>query len=212
MRYPPGRKDESRSKIVRSARRLFNRFGFDAVSIEQIMADAGLTHGGFYRHFAGKDDLYAEVLQCFFTDPEWENSWEGVHVDLTAADIGPQIVRAYLSRHHLEEVDNACPMVALPSDVARAGESARRAYETAFNAMVEILQRGSRNDRRPSRASALAIAALCVGGMVIARASRDGALGDELREAAMAVALELGGWDGDTDRRSCATADSPIHD
>jgi AcrR family transcriptional regulator len=209
MRYPSSRKDESRAKIVRSARKLFNRFGFDAVSIEQIMADAGLTHGGFYRHFAGKSDLYEEVLQCFFTDPGWENSWEGVHIDLTAADIGPEIVRAYLSRHHLEEVDNACPMIALPSDVARAGDGARRAYETVFNSMVEILQRGCANDSRPVRVSALAIAALCIGGMVIARASRDGGLSDELREAAMAVALELGGWEGGSGSGPGKTVDFP---
>jgi TetR/AcrR family transcriptional repressor of nem operon len=196
MRYPSSRKDESRASIVRSARKLFNRLGFDAVSVEQIMAEAGLTHGGFYRHFASKSDLYAEVLQCFFTDPGWENSWEGVHVDLAAADTGRQIVRAYLSRQHLLEVDNACPMVALPSDVARAGESAKRAYESVITAMVEILQSSAANDRRPARASALAIAALCVGGMVIAKASHDAAFADELREAAITAALELGGWDG----------------
>jgi AcrR family transcriptional regulator len=205
MRYPSSRKEESKARIVRSARKLFNRFGFDAVSVEQIMAEAGLTHGGFYRHFASKSDLYAEVLQCFFTDPGWENSWEGVHVDLAAADVGPQIVRAYLSRQHFLEVDNACPMVALPSDVARAGESAKRAYETVINAMVEILQRGSANDSRPPRASALAIAALCVGGMVIAKASHNAAFADELREAAMMAALELGGWDGDRDQGGAAT-------
>jgi TetR/AcrR family transcriptional repressor of nem operon len=198
MRYPSSRKDESKARIVRSARKLFNRFGFDAVSVEQIMAEAGLTHGGFYRHFAGKSDLYAQVLQCFITDPGWENSWDGVHVDLAAADIGPQIVRAYLSRQHLLEVDNACPMVALPSDVARAGESAKRAYETVIHAMVEMLQRSAANDARPARASALAIAALCVGGMVIAKASHDAAFADELRAAAMAAALALGGWDGDS--------------
>jgi AcrR family transcriptional regulator len=196
MRYPSSRKDESKARIVRSARKLFNRFGFDAVSVEQIMAEAGLTHGGFYRHFASKSDLHAEVLQCFFTDPGWESSWEGVHVDLAAADIGRQIVHAYLSRQHLLEVDNACPMVALPSDVARAGESAKRAYEGVIIAMVEILQASAANGRRPARASALAIAALCVGGMVIAKASHDAAFADELREAAMTAALELGGWDG----------------
>src|ERR1700694_2046963 len=138
--YAPNHRAETRAKIVLSARKLFNRLGFDGVSVEQIMAEAGLTHGGFYRHFASKSDLYAEVLQCFFTDPGWENSWDCVDVDLEAADIGPQIVRAYLSRQHLLEVDNACPMVALPSDVARAGESAKRAYETVIHAMVEMLQ------------------------------------------------------------------------
>jgi TetR/AcrR family transcriptional regulator, transcriptional repressor for nem operon len=160
------------------------------------MADAGLTHGGFYRHFASKSDLYAEVLQCFFTDPKWNNSWKGVHVDLTAADAGAQIVRAYLSRQHFEEVENSCPMVALPSDVARSNENAKRAYQTVFEAMVALLERGSAKEGRSSRTSALAIAALCVGGMIIARASEGRALSDELRSAAMEMALQLGGWDG----------------
>jgi TetR/AcrR family transcriptional regulator, transcriptional repressor for nem operon len=101
MRYSPRHRDETKAKIVRCARKLFNRFGFDGVSTEQIMADADLTVGGFYRHFASKSDLYAEVLECFFTDAGWNNTWDGVHVDLTAADIGPQIIRAYLSRQHL---------------------------------------------------------------------------------------------------------------
>ena len=110
MRYSPKQREETRARIIISARKLFNRFGFDAVTIEQIMADANLTHGGFYRHFTGKEALYAEVLQCFFTDPRWNKVWDGVEINLTAADIGPQIVRAYLSRQHFEEIDNACPM------------------------------------------------------------------------------------------------------
>jgi len=196
--YAPNHRAETRAKIVLSARKLFNRLGFDGVSVQQIMADAGLTHGGFYRHFASKSDLYAEVLQCFFTDPKWNNSWEGVHVDLTAADVGAQIVRAYLSQQHFEEVENACPMVALPSDVARSNENAKQAYQTVFEAMVALLQRSSTTSRRSSRTSALAIAALCVGGMVIARASEGRALANELRSAAIEVALKLGGWDGTT--------------
>jgi TetR/AcrR family transcriptional repressor of nem operon len=202
MPYPPNHRDETKARIVRSARKLFNRSGFDGVSIEQIMADADLTVGGFYRHFASKSDLYAEVLECFFTDPGWNNSWEGVHIDLTAADIGPQIIRAYLSRQHLEEIDNSCPMVALPSDVARSGDSAKRAFETVFKAMVNTLRQGSRGVEHPDRTTGLAIAALCVGGMVIARAVHDRPLADELRDAAMSVALKLGGWDGGMPRAS----------
>src|SRR5882724_4779903 len=196
MPYPPNHRPQTRARIVLSARKLFNRFGFDGVSVQQIMANAGLTHGGFYRHFASKGDLYAEVLECFFNDPKWNNSWEGVHVDLTAADAGAQIVRAYLSQQHFEEVENSCPMVALPSDVARSNENAKRAYQTVFEAMVLLLQRSSARNGHSSRTSALAIAALCVGGMVIARASEGQALANELRSAAMEVALKLGGWDG----------------
>jgi TetR/AcrR family transcriptional repressor of nem operon len=198
MPYPPGHRDTTKATIVRVARRLFNRLGFDGVSVEQIMAEAGLTHGGFYRHFKSKSDLYAEALECFFTDPGWDSNWEGMEINRAAADIGPQIVRAYLSRQHFEDIDNSCPMVALPSDVARGGESAKRAYETVFKAMVDILQRGSRADRHPDRALALSIAALCVGGMVVARASHDRVVADEVRDACMAMALRLGGWDADT--------------
>jgi TetR/AcrR family transcriptional repressor of nem operon len=193
--YPPGHRDTTRAQIVAAARRLFNRFGFDHVSIRQIMAAAGLTHGGFYRHFDSKSDLYAETLGCFFTDPEWKNNWEGVEIDPSATDIGAQIVRAYLSRQHFEDVDNSCPMVALPSDVARSGKAAKQAYQTVFKAMVDTLQRGPGRQDGRNRALALSIAALCAGGMIIARASDDRMLADEVREACMAVALKLGGWD-----------------
>jgi TetR/AcrR family transcriptional repressor of nem operon len=193
MPYPPGHHAETKAKIVESARRLFNRHGFDNVSLQQIMSGADLTHGGFYTYFESKSDLYAEVLGCFFTNPEWKNSWEGVEVDLASADVGPQVVRAYLSSQHFENVENCCPMVALPTDVARSGDSAKRAFETVFEAMVDVLERGS--NESCNRARAHAIAALCVGGMVVARAMSNRALADELRDGCMAVALELGGWD-----------------
>lgn len=200
MPYSPTRRDATRETIVRAARRLFNRSGFEGVSISRIMAEAGLTHGGFYRHFRSKSDLYAEALRCFFTDPAWASHWDGIEIDRTAADVGPQIVRAYLSRQHFEDVENSCPMVALPGDVARSGDSAKRAYEAAFKAMVDILGRGvrrSRSDRLPPRQAALSIAALCIGGMVIARASEDRTLADEVRAACMKSALGLGGWTSD---------------
>lgn len=195
MPYSSDHRQETRTRIIKSARRQFNRFGFDSVTIGQIMDNAGLTHGGFYRHFASKGDLYAEVLDCFFTNPDWDCGWEGADVDPDAGQLAPQIVRTYLSRAHCEEIENACPMVALPSDVARGGANARKAYQTVFEAMVEILQQGSQGQAHPDREAALAIAALCIGGMVIARASDNAALGEELREAAMATALRLGGWD-----------------
>jgi TetR/AcrR family transcriptional regulator, transcriptional repressor for nem operon len=196
MPYPTGHRPEVRGKIIQSARRLFNRYGFDNVSIAQIMAGANLTHGGFYSYFKSKSDLYTEVLGCFFTDPEWKSCWEGVEVDLSSANVGPQVVRAYLSRQHFEDVENSCPMVALPTDVSRSSESAKRAFETVFQAMVSVLERSSIAYGGPGRITAQAIAALCVGGMVVARAMVNRTAADELRDACMAVALKLGGWDG----------------
>src|ERR1700728_3432989 len=182
MAYPAGHRDEVKAKIVGSARRLFNRNGFDGLSVDRIMAGAGLTRGGFYSYFESKSDLYAEVLGCFFTDPEWKNCWEGVEVDLSSMDGGPQVVRAYLSRRHFEDVENSCPMVALPTDVTRSGKSAKRAFETVFSAMVSVLERSLKQSRRTRCTRAQAIAALCVGGMVVARALENRAHADQLRD------------------------------
>ncbi len=146
MAYPAGHRDEVKKKIVASARRLFNRHGFENVSVDLIMSGAGLTRGGFYSYFESKSELYAEVLGCFFTDPEWKNCWEGVEVDLKSAEVGPQVVRAYLSRQHFEDVENSCPMVALPGDVTRSGKPAKQAFEAVFKAMVSVLERSLHHD------------------------------------------------------------------
>jgi len=193
MPYPTGHREQVRKKIVDSARRLFNQNGFESVSVDSIMSHAGLTRGGFYSYFDSKSDLYAEVMRCFFTDPHWEHKWDGVHFD-PAADAGPQIVRAYLSSAHLDDVENSCPLVALPSDVARGDRIVKAAFETVFKAMVKLLGRDVKKSTQSREKAAMAIAALCIGGMVVARSMNDRALGDKLREAATNVALELGGW------------------
>lgn len=201
MPYPPGHRVEVKRSIVDSARRLFNRYGFDNVSISQIMEGASLTHGGFYSYFKSKSDLYSEVLGCFFTDPNWKNCWKGIHVDLSSTDVGPQVVSAYLSRQHFENVENSCPMAALPSYVARSGKDVKRAFEAVFKAMVSVLERSLLDKKGPSHARAQAIAALCVGGMVVARSVVDRAVADNLRDACLAMALKLGGWGNATNSR-----------
>ena len=191
---PLDHRSKVKRKIIDSARRQFNRHGFESVSVQQIMAGAGLTHGGFYSYFKSKSDLYAEVLGCFFTDPDWKNCWEGVHVDLSSTDVGPQVVRAYLSRQHYDDVENSCPMVALPTDVARSNANARRAYQTVFRAMVSVLERSLRDNKQRRRIRAQAIAAMCIGGMIVARTMVDRDQADELREGCKSMAYRLGGW------------------
>jgi TetR/AcrR family transcriptional repressor of nem operon len=194
MPYPASHRVETKRAIIDSARRLFNRSGFDNVSLHEIMAGAGLTHGGFYSYFKSKSDLYAEVLECFFTDPNWKNCWEGVKVDLSSTDVGSQIVHAYLSRQHFEDVENSCPMVALPSDVARSGPSAKAAFETVFRAMVSVLERSMIESGNARHARAQGIAAMCIGGMIVARTILDRALADELRASCLAIARGVAGW------------------
>lgn len=194
MPYPPNHREQTRRKIVDSARRLFNRHGFESVSIARIMAGAKLTHGGFYSYFKGKSDLYTEVLNCFFTDREWKHYWEGVTVDLSSTDVGAQVVNAYLSRQHFENIENSCPMVALPTDVARSGIAPKRAFEKVFEAMVTLLERSVTTERQSRRSTAHVIAALSIGGMVVARSLVNSTHADELRESCLKAALQLGGW------------------
>ena len=89
-------------------------------SIDEIMGDAGLTRGGFYKHFSAKEDLYqAAVLQ--FVCAERPEPWQARHIDPAAkgAALARMIVDAYSSRDHLDDRDGSCPMIALPSDVSR---------------------------------------------------------------------------------------------
>jgi len=197
MPYPPGHREQVRSRIVESARRLFNRNGFEGVSVDSIMGHAGLTRGAFYAYFESKSDLYAETLGCFFTDPNWKSRWEGVDVDLASPEAGPQIVRAYLSQQHFDDVENSCPMVALPSDVARSDPKVKAAFENVFRAMVTVLGRDVRHSMQAPEETAMAIAALCIGGMVVARSLKDSRFSDRLRDASAHAALVLGGWKRD---------------
>jgi TetR/AcrR family transcriptional repressor of nem operon len=203
MPYPADHHIQMKRKIIDSARRLFNRSGFESVSITQIMKGAGLTHGGFYSYFQSKSDLYAEVMNCFFTDPEWKSCWEGVRVDLSATDVGAQVVRAYLSRQHYEDVENSCPMVALPTDVARSGLAARQAFETVFRAMVSVLERSLTGKKGGRRGRSQAIAALSIGGMIVARTLVDREHADELRRSCLQMAMEVGGWENKGEEAAC---------
>jgi AcrR family transcriptional regulator len=194
MPYPAGHRDRIRATIVESARRLFNRCGFDAVSIDEIMADAGLTRGAFYTYFESKSELYTHVLSCFFTDPNWKNRWKGVEVDMQSPGAAAQIVRAYLSRQHFEDVENSCPMVALPCDVARSGDAVKAAFESVVQAMVGVLSGEIEGTPKQRQDRAMAVAALCIGGMVVARSMSDERFATRLREAAANAALAIGGW------------------
>jgi AcrR family transcriptional regulator len=189
MPYAPEHKEQTRARIVECARRMFNRHGFEAVSIDQIMASAGLTRGGFYHHFANKEELYSEAITSYVCcDPAVELMFAG-----PARQVVLQMVNAYLSRQHLEDIDRHCPMIALPSDVARAGPAVRRTYEMLLGGMVGVLERGVEPADGDARRAALALAALCVGGMVLARTIEDGDLASEIREAARALALDVAG-------------------
>jgi TetR/AcrR family transcriptional regulator, transcriptional repressor for nem operon len=201
MPFTSEHRERVREKIVRSARRMFNRHGFNAVSIDEVMADAGLTRGSFYGYFDSKSDLYAESITAILSEKPIEN-WDGVSIDPRAPDVAAQIIGDYLSVGHFENIDGSCPLIALPNDISRTEESVKRAFESVLKVLVDIFEQGLERKGDPARQRALAITALCVGGMVLARTVEDRALADELRQAARSIALSLGRWPSEEGARS----------
>jgi TetR/AcrR family transcriptional repressor of nem operon len=189
MPYTQEHKAKMRVRIAESARRLFNRHGFSGVSIDKIMADAGLTRGGFYNHFDTKEELYAEVvthaLAC--------RKARVASGDVVAPRTTPDFIAAYLSQAHLDNREDCCPLMALPSDVARGGAPVQRAYRQLLEYMIGNLEKGIAGPK--ARRRAIALAALCIGGMAVARAVDEPKLAEEIREAAQDFALALANAD-----------------
>ena len=181
MPYSARHKLETRQRILESARRLFNSKGFAEVSIGEVMDGAGLTHGGFYRHFADKAELYAEAVRWFLCR-EAPKPWQKPAKQPSGKKQANRIVDAYFSRDHFSDRETCCPLIGLPSDVARSGEPVKEAYEDVVRKLMGLLQADLGGQQ--ARERALSLVALCVGGLVTARSVADPALAQDLRRAA----------------------------
>jgi len=183
MPYSAKHKRNTRERILESARCLFNSKGFAEVSIDEIMENAGLTHGGFYRHFRDKGELYAEAVRWFLCE-EAPKVWQGAGARRKAAgkSRARRIVDAYFSLDHFDDRESCCPLIGLPSDVARGSEAVKAAYQDVLEKLLGLLQADLAGP--DARERALSLVALCVGGMVVARSVEDPALAHDLRRAA----------------------------
>ena len=191
MPFTAEHKARTRTRIVESARVMFNRKGFDQVSIDEIMKSAGLTRGGFYNHFDSKEDLYAEAVRSFATCNPFAQESRRLGGHSSPRQAARRLVELYLSDAVLNDLDQHCPLIAVPSDVARAGFEPRAAYTGIVRRMLSVF-RGAFPAADPGAdARARVILNLCVGGMLIARTTDDRELRQSLRAAALDQALRL---------------------
>ncbi|MBD8899919.1 TetR/AcrR family transcriptional regulator [Rhodanobacter sp. DHG33] len=194
MPYSTEHKQQTRARIVECARVLFNRKGFTEVSIDEIMASAKLTRGGFYNHFRTKEELFVEAVAAY-QDFNPIDRWPQLDFDPERCGVAfaRQMVDVYLSREHLDDIEGHCPMIALPSDVARASPGVKHAYRELLERMAGMLAQSAdvSAGTQEARRHGLALAALCVGGMVLARTIEDDAFREEIRAAARITAHEL---------------------
>lgn len=196
MPYSVEHKAETRKRIVASARKLFNRRGLSEVSIDEIMDGAGLTRGGFYNHFAAKEDLYAEAITQILDCEKVSADGKPIDFSMPPDRLAQEVVAAYLCDGHFSDVDKTCSLVAFPADAARGGRAAREAYQKVLEAMIGLFEMGLK-DRAGARERAVTMAMLCVGGMVLARAVDDEGLAGEIRTTALGQAVKAGGFTED---------------
>jgi AcrR family transcriptional regulator len=189
MPYSSEHKAQTRERIVHAARRLFNRHGFEQVSIDRIMSEAGLTRGGFYHHFDSKDALYAAAVASFSSCNPFRPDFKDMPVP-EPRKLARMLLDVYLSDEVFDQPEFHCPLYALPGDVARAGLSPQKAYTQLIRNLTQVYA-GALADVPDGEQRAQAIVSLCVGGMVLARTTDDAVLQRSLRAAARGQALAL---------------------
>jgi AcrR family transcriptional regulator len=191
MPYTAEHKARTRARIIEKARVMFNHRGFEQVSIDDVMREAGLTRGGFYNHFASKDELYSEAVRSFRTcNPFATQAQRLKEEQREPMALARLLINLYLSDETLEDIDTHCPLIALPSDVARSGLKPRAAYTEVVESMRGVFKRALGEGKEAQRRSLL-IVNLCVGGMVIARTTHDPELRKSIRAASRSEALSL---------------------
>ena len=182
MRVSKEQAAESRERILDAASKLFREHGLDGIGVADLMKSAGLTHGGFYGHFASKEDLMAQA--CTRALSRSVERWEKLSEQDQPLSA---IVKNYLSRRHRDDPGGGCALPSLGGDVARQGPPVRRAFTDGVKSLVGILARAV-TGRTPAarRKKALAICASLIGGVVLARAVDDRELSDEILDAVSA--------------------------
>lgn len=156
-RYSQQHKAKANQRIVRNAAERFRRDGIAAVGLRQLMADAGMTHGGFYSHFASRDALVAEVVD-HAAQTTLTYLMEAARGGATDAGL-EALVDAYLSLRHRDNPALGCAAAALAAEVARESEETRRRFLERNDEIVELiaslLPPGGTAEERADRATAI---------------------------------------------------------
>jgi len=183
-RATPSRKEVTHERIVGAAARAIRRSGYDGTGVADIMKEVGLTHGGFYAHFASREAMLAEAA-------DRAGAESVATLTRVAAAAPPQealrsMIRAYLSKEHVEDAETGCPVAALGSETPRQASRVRRAATRRIKEVIDVVARYSPDQGEPGvYEHALVTVATMVGALVLARAVDDPKLSEALREASV---------------------------
>ena len=181
-RTAPSRKEVTHERIVGAAARAIRRSGYDGTGVADIMQEVGLTHGGFYAHFASREAMLAEAADR--AGAESVATLTRVAAAAPPAEALRSMIRAYLSKEHVDGVENGCPMAALGSEMPRQAPKVRRAATRRIKEAIDLVARHSPRQGQPGAyQQALVTVAAMVGALVLARAVDDPKLSAALRAA-----------------------------
>lgn len=160
-------KARTRQRIVETASRRFRAEGIGNVGVADLMESAGLTHGGFYRHFESKDALVAEVAQTAFVESAQRFAESASRSGLTG------IVEMFLATAHRDTPDGGCPSVAFSADAARGDHRLQRAYGDGIEALLATIRStlSDAEDPETLNREGMSVLAGMVGAITIARAT-----------------------------------------
>lgn len=182
----PSRKELTHDRILDVAARAIRRAGYDGVGLADLMKEAGLTHGGFYAHFASRKALLAEATQragqdtvAVLADRLREGQAQGMS-PFSA------LVSTYLGDAHLENAESGCVVAALASEIPRQDEEVARAARTRVLGLVELVRRSLPPGTDAGQAQV--VAATMVGALQLARALQ-GKAGKALLASARAALI-----------------------
>jgi len=183
MRYPVEQKAETHERIVDAAARSFREQGFEGQGLARLMKDLGLTHGGFYRHFESKEDLYVDAIVRGFQ--------EVADRMMAAAARAPQggqlrsIIEHYLSMEHLEDPGRGCILATLAADIARQHPAVRARINAAMKSYRErLLPFLPGKDDAEKRRQFIVLFPAMAGVLMTARAMTDPAVRKEILSVA----------------------------
>ena len=162
---------QTRRRIVEAAARQFRKNGIVATGLNDLMKAAGLTHGGFYKHFASKDQLVAEAC-ADAVDAAIASRGMEAQPTINAA------VAAYLSTRHRDDPASGCPLAAIGSELSRSDREAREAATAGFVRLVDIL--AGKAGTADARRRALVAAATMIGAVTMSRIVIDAGLSAEI--------------------------------
>lgn len=182
MRYSDSHKQETRSKVLRAAAAAVRAKGPDGVGVAEIMAEAGLTHGGFYAHFKSKEALVAAAIEEAFG--QTRRRFARLTEAMTSEQALAAFVDAYVSSEHGNNPERGCPISTLASDLPRQGPMVRAAFDAGVEDMIERLESWlPEQDPAERRSLASSLMAEMAGAVALSRAVSDPALAEQLLAA-----------------------------